>query len=624
MMRSSKIDAIELSPQLPEQFVIAMAGHVDHGKTALIHALTGIMTARSFEQDCGMTQNLGFAHFTGSQGQQIGVIDVPGHERYIRNMVAGLWSIELVVLVVAANEGWMPMTQAHLEVAKAMGERSIIICITKKDLVNDEQLLALEEELLERVMDCCDEVAEVICVSSVTGENIEQLKQLISQQLSLITHSKALSVNPDCQRAKALSYQDRKAHLYVDRSFSVTGIGTVVTGSLVGGSLAVGSHLTLMPKGLKVKVRSLQVYHQSVDKVAAVSRVAVGIKGVNYKALSRGDCLVVEPQMHSGTSEIVVRLNTLPPKLKNCQVEVAIGSWHGVGQLIKISHTQLVRVKLNSQVCCHFAQPIAFIQHGGSKLIASGRCVWLSEIERWQRRNLYTLLNALPESIEDPHQVQIQLELEGYIVRHDELDLPPQFEYINLGEFVVLRSWYQQIEMSILSLLNQPSAALSSAELASQLRVNVTVLAEVIQQLKQQDKIHLSYNCWLAGSGSSEDDLCQESQSLLSQIRASERDGYILEKQAKADVKKRLKNLARLKYVTQLEDNIYYDLALYSRLVEDILIGHKKNDRLSMSDIKLRSKLSRKYAIPLANKMERDGWVRRDENDRIVLKSLPS
>ncbi|MCL1061653.1 selenocysteine-specific translation elongation factor [Shewanella benthica] len=624
MIRLPTPIATNISSQAPEQFVIAMAGHVDHGKTALIHALTGIMTARSFEQACGMTQNLGFAHFTGCEGQQIGVVDVPGHERYIRNMVAGLWSIELVVLVVAANEGWMPMTQAHLEVAKAMGHCSIIICITKKDLVDDKQLFELEEELLERVMDCCDEVAEVICVSAVTGENIEELKQLISLQLSLITHSKALSVNPDCHRAEALSHQDRKAHLYVDRSFSVQGIGTVVTGSLVGGSIAVGSHLTLMPKGQMVKVRSLQVYHQSVDKAAGVSRVAVGIKGVNYKALSRGDCLVVDPHMHSATSEIVVRLNELPPKLKNCQVEVAIGSWHGVGQLIKISHTQLVRVKLNSQVCCHFSQPIAFIQHGGSKLIASGSCVWFSEIERWQRRALYTLLDALPESIDESHRIQLQLQLEGYIVRNDERELPPQFDFINLGELAVLRSWYQETEVSILSLLNQPSAALSSAELASQLRVNATALSEVLQQLKMQEQIHLSFGCWVAGSGSSEDDLCIDSQDLLSQIRAAEREGYILDKHAQGDIKKRLKNLARLKYVTQLEDNIYYDLSLYSRLVEDILTGHNKNDRISMSDIKQRSKLSRKYAIPLANKMERDGWVKRDANDRIVLKSLPS
>ncbi|WP_076408991.1 selenocysteine-specific translation elongation factor [Shewanella sp. UCD-KL12] len=619
MKRSSTQVIPNNTHHVSEQFVIAMAGHVDHGKTALIQALTGIMTARSFEQACGMTQNLGFAHFVGSEGQQVGVIDVPGHERYIRNMVAGLWSIELVVLVVAANEGWMPMTQAHLEVAKAMGNRPVVICITKKELVDDEQLLALEEELLERVMDCCDEIAEVICVSAVTGENIEQLKQLICQQLSVNTApiaNGAITGDISCQS------QNGKAHLYVDRSFSVPGIGTVVTGSLVGGSVDVGTGLTLMPKGLAVKVRSLQVYHQSVERAEPVSRVAVGIKGVNYKALSRGDCLVVDPKMHSATSEIIVRLNQLPPKLKNCQLEVAIGSWHGVGQLIKISNTQLVRVKLKSEVCCHFSQAIAFIQNGGSKLIASGCCVWLQEIERWQRRQLYGLLDTLPEVIDDSHQVQLQLQLEGYIVRSENHQLPEQFEYINLGDLAVLKSWYQQTEASVLSLLNQPNAALSSAELASQLRVNLTVLTEVLKQLKMQDKIYLSYECWLAGSGSSEDDLCAESQTLLSHIRAAQRAGYIVDKQARGDLKKQLKNLARLKYVTQLEDNIYYDQGLYQCLIEDVLAGCNKHDKLSMADIKQRSKLSRKYAIPLANKMERDGWVKRDENDRVVLKSL--
>ena len=128
----------------PYRAVIGLAGHVDHGKTLLIKALTGITTARAHEQAIGMTQDLGFAHFDDGQGNTIGVIDVPGHERYIRNMVAGHWSLDLVLLVIAADEGWMPMTGDHLRLLKAMGVPRLLVCINKCDLVSSDELLLLE------------------------------------------------------------------------------------------------------------------------------------------------------------------------------------------------------------------------------------------------------------------------------------------------------------------------------------------------------------------------------------------------------------------------------------------------------------------------------------------------
>ncbi len=154
--------------------VIGTAGHVDHGKTALIKALTGITTARQEEQLRGMTLDLGFAHFsddTGS-GATVGVIDVPGHERFIRNMVAGVWSLDLVLLVIAADEGWMPMTTDHLRVAHAMGVRDIIVCINKADAVDEETLALVEEDALEQCLAITDEIPDSLAVSALTGQNI--------------------------------------------------------------------------------------------------------------------------------------------------------------------------------------------------------------------------------------------------------------------------------------------------------------------------------------------------------------------------------------------------------------------------------------------------------------------
>ena len=163
--------------------VIGTAGHVDHGKTALIKTLTGMTTARAHEEARGMTLDLGFAHFNDGQGNTIGVIDVPGHERFIRNMVAGVWSLDLVLLVVAADEGWMPMSTDHLKVAHAMGIRNVILCINKSDAVDEETLAMVEEDALENCMEITGEIPESICVSALTGENIEPLRKMITRQL---------------------------------------------------------------------------------------------------------------------------------------------------------------------------------------------------------------------------------------------------------------------------------------------------------------------------------------------------------------------------------------------------------------------------------------------------------
>ncbi|GLP97320.1 selenocysteine-specific translation elongation factor [Paraferrimonas sedimenticola] len=602
--------------------VVALAGHVDHGKTALVYAMTSIMTARRHEQACGMTQNLGFAHFQSDQGKRIGVIDVPGHERYIRNMVAGLWSIDLVLLVVAANEGWMPMTQAHLEVAEAMSQARVLVCITKADLVDEQRLAELEDECLQRVLDTCEQIPEVICVSAHTGQNIDSLKRLITDQLALDCGQEVCE-----HEEQSTTAADRNCHLYVDRSFSVTGVGTVVTGTLVGGELAVGDRMTLQPSKQQVKVRNLQSYNRPVDRVSGSCRVAVGVKGVNYRSIGRGDCLTTCAEWQRPARELVVRLNRSNTRLKSAQVEVAIGSWNGLAQMIPISDTQLVRLQLQQDVSGYFGQPLAIIQQGGSKLIAGGRIVWLEATQRWQRRSLYRLLNQLTRDFDAPDYYRLQLELHGLIDKQSydptqASELAKALPLIETASHYLLQSTVEQAQSQIATLLAQPAAAISTVEFCSRLRLDKVIVEQALQQLKQDGEIHLSYQTWVAGQGQSEDDLCPSSQALLTKVRQAERTGVVADKELIGLDKKLIKNLARLKYVTLLDDSIYYDSQLYDQLVQDVLADCRVNQRLSMAHIKDRSQLSRKYSIPLANRMERDGWVRRVENDRVVLKCL--
>ncbi|HHQ4799912.1 TPA: selenocysteine-specific translation elongation factor [Aeromonas veronii] len=618
----------------PYRAVIGLAGHVDHGKTLLIKALTGITTARAHEQAIGMTQDLGFAHFDDGQGNTIGVIDVPGHERYIRNMVAGLWSLDLVLLVIAADEGWMPMTGDHLRLLKAMGVPRLLVCINKCDLVSPNELLLLEESLLERVMDESGMVPDIVSVSAKTGANMAALHTAIVCQLGDMAEHHA-------------PLEQAAPRLYVDRVFTANGTGTVLTGTLQQGSLKVGDKLRLYPADREVQVRSLQAYHQSVDEIGAVCRVAVGLKKVPHKEVARGHCLTSATGQCETATHLIVRLNaeslsskTLRPSLHNKEVEVALGSWHGRARFVPIKDTRLARLIFTSPIPCFFGQPLAIIRHGSSELLHGARIVWCGDIHPARRKALHALLGELPDDLERYNPATLQLGLNGYVLA-SRFDQRPEL-VTPLGEWLLDNCWLAQSRDQLLATL--ASEPLSAAELATHFGIALPVTQALLQQLKSEQLIRLHHDKWQPGSGESEDDLGEEAQLVLKVVRDQGKEGYepgklgpggveldpfitrklpaalqqdLLQKGA---LQKQLRNLARLKYLVQLDGPIYYDAELYNQMVAAVLAGQQVGDLIDMASLKEITGLSRKYAIPFCLRMEMDGWVRREENERRVLR----
>ncbi|QWL66092.1 selenocysteine-specific translation elongation factor [Aeromonas jandaei] len=624
----------------PYRAVIGLAGHVDHGKTLLIKALTGITTARAHEQAIGMTQDLGFAHFDDCQGNTIGVIDVPGHERYIRNMVAGLWSLDLVLLVIAADEGWMPMTGDHLRLLKAMGVPRLLVCINKCDLVSPDELLLLEESLLERVMDESGMVPDIVSVSAKTGANMAALHTAIVRQLGDMAEHHA----PREQAAP---------RLYVDRVFTANGTGTVLTGTLQQGCLKVGDKLRLYPADREVQVRSLQAYHQSVDEIGAVCRVAVGLKKVPHKEVARGHCLTSAAGQCEAATHLIVRLNaeSLSDKaLRTQEVEVALGSWHGRARCVPIKEapikelpikdTLLARLIFASPIPCFFGQPLAIIRHGSSELLHGARIVWCGDIHPARRKALHALLGELPDDLERYNPATLQLGLNGYVLA-SRFDQQPE-QVTPLGEWLLDNHWLAQSRDQLLATL--ASEPLSAAELATRFGIALPVTQALLQQLKSEQLIRLHHDKWQPGSGESEDDLGEEAQLVLKVVRDQGKEGYepgklgpggveldpfITRKlpaalqqslQQKGALQKQLRNLARLKYLVQLDGPIYYDAELYNQMVAAVLAGQQVGDLIDMASLKEITGLSRKYAIPFCLRMEMDGWVRREENERRVLR----
>lgn len=258
---------------MPRDLILGTAGHIDHGKTSLVKALTGIDCDRLPEEKArGITIDIGFA--TLDLGEfRLGIVDVPGHERFIKNMLAGATGIDLALLVVAADDSVMPQTREHLEILKLLGLRHGVIALTKCDLVDDTTLEVAELEIRELVHGSFLEKAPLVRTSANTGVGIDQLKAAIAEA---------------CRRVEGRSEQKEWFRMPIDRSFIVQGHGTVVTGSVISGSVPVGEELEWLPRGDTVRVRSLQNHDQAVEEVHRGQRAAINLAGVHHEEVIRG------------------------------------------------------------------------------------------------------------------------------------------------------------------------------------------------------------------------------------------------------------------------------------------------------------------------------------------------
>ena len=286
-----------------KNIIIGTAGHVDHGKTALIKALTGIETDRiKEEKKRGITIELGFAYLDLPDGEKAGIIDVPGHEKFVKNMLAGAGGIDLALLVVAADEGFMPQTKEHLGILSLLDIPEGIIVITKKDMVDEDWLEIVKEDVRSEVAGTFLENAPIIAVSSYTGEGIEELKSEIFKLIDKNTQLKNLDI---------------PFRIPVDRIFSVEGFGTVITGTLIEGTMKVGDPVTVYPSRMESRIRNLQVHSKDVQQAYAGQRVAVNLAGLKKSDLNKGDVVAAPNSMHT-TMMIDIKLTIL----KDCEREI--------------------------------------------------------------------------------------------------------------------------------------------------------------------------------------------------------------------------------------------------------------------------------------------------------------
>ncbi|WP_312831449.1 selenocysteine-specific translation elongation factor [Sedimentibacter saalensis] len=276
--------------------IIGTAGHIDHGKTTLIKALTGRDTDRwEEEKRRGITIDLGFTYFDLPDGNQAGIIDVPGHEKFIKNMLAGVIGMDLVLLVIAADEGIMPQTTEHLNILNLLGLKKGIVVLTKYDLIDAEWLELVKEDIKEALKDTFLENAPMVEVSSKTGYGIDNLVNVICKTTETEVEQRDLSTIP---------------RLPIDRVFSITGFGTVITGTLISGTLKKGDEVEIYPVNKISKVRNIQVHSHDAEKAYAGQRTAINLSNVKKTDLYRG-CVIAPVNAMKNTMMLDVKLNLL-------------------------------------------------------------------------------------------------------------------------------------------------------------------------------------------------------------------------------------------------------------------------------------------------------------------------
>lgn len=284
-----------------KNIIVGTAGHIDHGKTTLIKALTGRNTDRwEEEQRRGITIDLGFTYFDLKNGDRVGIIDVPGHEKFINNMVAGVVGMDLVLLVVAADEGIMPQTREHMDILGLLGIKKSILVINKCDLVDEEWLELVEEEIQEELEGTFLEGAPVVKVSAATGQGLDELTDTIQQLMSDEVVAKDTQTIP---------------RLPIDRAFTMSGFGTIITGTLISGTITREDVLEMYPIGKECKIRNIQVHGQNQDKCYAGQRVAINLSNVKKKEIRRG-CVLAPKNSMKNTDLLDVKLKVLEDSMR--------------------------------------------------------------------------------------------------------------------------------------------------------------------------------------------------------------------------------------------------------------------------------------------------------------------
>ena len=609
-----------------KQIVIGTAGHIDHGKTTLITAITGIDCDRlKEEKERGITTELGFAHYKFGEGLLVGIVDVPGHEKFVRHMVAGAWGIDMVLLVVAADEGVMPQTREHLDICELLGLKRGIVAITKTDLVDEDMIELVKEDIKDFLAGRSLEGAPVIPVSSTTGENIPLLRDLIEGA------------------AREIDERSREGifRLPVDRVFTLKGFGTIVTGTCISGLLKAGDEIEIYPLGKLARVRNIQAYHEDVGEAIAGQRVALNIQGIEKNDIERG-VVIGKPGTLFLAQRVDATLKYLPLPLKpiknNSVLRFHIATMQEEARLVLLD-SDIIEPGEERFVQFVFSQPIVvlpgdgYILRGPYAIQTIGGGKILDVLPGRHKRqseglgSIYALLTHGSDTEKAEHHLLkaghggLKKELLGILlgkeekkVDHTIQTLQDRKKALTVGKIIVHMEKFTEYKKVLLKLINDYYAknplkvGISREELRMKLprveqQIFLAALEECIREgvvTTEKDKVIVK-----GTKGAQGEDIERLKEMILKRLYQygltppglKELSGEI--KKNEQHLKDILEGLVFDGKVVKIKGDMYFHRDIIEDLKKTVAGFLMKKKEMTPSDLKSILNLSRKYMIPL-------------------------
>ena len=621
--------------------IIGTAGHIDHGKTTLIKALSGIETDTTQEEkDRGMSINLGFAYFDLPSGKRCGVVDVPGHERFIKNMLAGVSGINLVLLLVDSREGIMPQTKEHIDILTLLGIENYIIVMTKIDLVEEEYRELVKEDIQEFISGTVLENSPIIEVDSISKKGLDTLLATIDKKTEDIV-------------AKNV---EKNARINIDRSFQVKGFGTVVTGTLTEGVINVGDELVIYPKEVKAKVRNIQVHSKDVETAYAGQRTAINLANIKFDDVKRGDTLATAGSL-TKTYMLDTEIKLINDERANLElwdrVRVYIGTEEVMARVVPLG-TDLLKAGESSFAQLRLEEEIAvknydkFIIRTYSPMITIGGGVILDANPKKHSRFNEEVIEKLKVQLEGNTTDLIA----NYLLSHTdylnskenilkELQLPKEEVEESLTQLVENTTIYETKlgyihKKKYDEVLEKLKKLLSDYHNRYKLKVGIPKI-EVLSKFKisQKEMLELLDLFILNNEIRLEGNLVAEKDFVVNydkkQLAEKERiEKALLDGGFTPPSVKELTNgeKANVELLESLIDNTVVrldaDLVLHEKVFKDAVQKveeHcKKNNQIGLAEFRDMTGSSRKYSMAILEYMDKIGITRRLENYRVLVK----
>ena len=622
---------------IKKQIVVGMSGHIDHGKTSIVKLLTGKNTDNlKQEQERGMTIDLGFAFLN----KDITIIDVPGHEKFVKNMMSGSSGIDIAILVVAADDGIMPQTKEHFDILQLLNINSGFVVLNKTDLVDEEWIDLVESDIKQLVKGTFLEDSQIVRTSTLTEKGIDNIKEEIL--------------------ALSLKIPDRNKNgifrMHIDRVFSKTGFGTVVTGTISSGSVKVGDDLDLIPSFKSVKVRSIQTHGENVESALAGDRAAINLNNIDSNNINRGFHLSKQ-NTYSETLLIVAKINLIKSdlfKFKNNQrLRVHLGTREVMSRISIIHNSNkglMILFKLENPLVGAIGDRFIIRTYSPVRTIAGGVIIEIPDNNDWKEiRNINPEVLTFNDEeklfrIIDNQSTLMPIEFSNIESKlnislndfNEILKVDNRYKLISFKSFnwILTKNKIKNIKEHLIHFLedfhqNSPlSKGCNKNILAQKTKINDELLLYFLNQLLNENKINNNSELWSIKGFSL--NLSQELEKISNDILLHLNKNNFIDKSNMTTLKKGLSDsefygvmnyLESDSKIIKISSDLFYSYNTISQIKDKIKIHFKNSDLLTVPQFKDLSQTTRKLAVPLLEYFDKINFTYRFENSRKLTRS---